>query len=398
MRQKTSLRSAGLAAVSRPTLRALRPTPPTTRTASAAPVFATMALALMGLASPADGIAQNVRRPCAPTASVGIAGWSIDNGSITTLSDGTVRYEFRTEPVVMRVREGGPADGRLRRGDVLVRIDGDLITTPAGWRRLERLRPGQRVVLTVRRDGRLAHETIDVGEECRPARAPAPPASAAAPPTRVRPLPPMTALPAAPAPPAPPVVADQGAYLGLSFTCDVCVGRLQRDDGDAGVGTIRWEFRDPPRLNAVMRTGPAWDAGLRSGDRLVAVNGHGITTREGWHAFSSLEPGTPARLTVERAGERRTFTVVPQETPSRYIVAETPGARAAPPGARAASPAPYAAADADSPLRYSEVLGDVAIEVRGDPANAYYDRERGELIIRAPGTWIRIRLTDRGGR
>ena len=87
------------------------------------------------------------------------------------------------------------------------------------------------------------------------------------------PLPSIPAVPSVPAPPAPPVVADPGAYLGLSFTCDACVGRLQRGDGDAEGGAIRWEFRDPPRLNAVMRDGPAWDAGLRSGDRLVAVNG-----------------------------------------------------------------------------------------------------------------------------
>lgn len=391
MRQNTSRRSADRASATRLTARALRATPVPPRRARAAPAAATIAFAALALAASDGASAQNVRPPCTPTASLGIAGWGVDNGSVTTLSDGSVRYEFRTEPAVLRVREGGPADGRLRRGDVLVRIDGDLITTPSGWRRLERLRPGDRVVLTVRRDGRLAHETIDVGEECRRARtaAPAPPAGVRSP--RMPPLPSIPAAPSLPAPPAPPVVADQGAYLGLSFTCEVCVGRLARDDGDPAGGTIRWEFRDPPRLNAVMRGGPAWAAGLRSGDRLVEVNGHRITTPAGWEAFSSLEPGTAARMTVERAGERRTLTIVPEEAPSRYIIAETPGAPAA--------PAPsYAAADADSPLRYSEVLGDAAIEVRGNPVNTYYDRESGELIIRAPGTWIRIRLTDKGGR
>ncbi|HSM37101.1 MAG TPA: PDZ domain-containing protein [Longimicrobiales bacterium] len=346
--------------------------------------------ASLALATPSGAFAQTVRRECTPTASLGISRWVVHDGTIVTRDDGTTRYEFRTEPVIAAVRRGGPADGRLRSGDVLVRIDGDLVTTPAGWHRLERLRQGQRVVLTVRRHDREVRTPIEVGRECRPPRAPAP-----APPSRPLELPSLPELPrlpsppALPAPPAPAIGPDgPPLYLGLSFQCTSCVGIVNRDEDGEATGGIRWAFREPPVLSAVTRGGPAWEGGLRSGDRLVEVGEADITTDAGSDAFEGLEPGKAARFTVERDGRRRTFTVTPERVPRapRFRVAPNP-----PTGLEYA----YSPADESSPLRYSDVLGDVAVEVRGDPANTYYDADKGELIIRAPGTWIRLRLTER---
>jgi hypothetical protein len=360
-----------------------------TLAATAALLIASSAAALE-LATPSAASAQTVRRECTPTASLGISRWVVHDGKIITRNDGTTRYEFRTEPIISGVRKGGPADGRLREGDVLVRVDGDLVTTPAGWNRLGDLRQGQRVVLTVRRHDREVQAPIDVGRECRPPRAP----RAAAPPRPiVRPrlpeLPGLGGLRSLAPPPAPAIGPDgPRLYMGLSFQCSRCVGRVSRDaEGDA-TGGIRWEFHEPPVLGAVTRGGPAWEGGLRPGDRLLEVGGADITSEAGSDAFSSLEAGRPTRITVERDGRRRTFTLTPER------IEQAPRVVIAPPATTALEYA-YTPADETSPLRYSEVLGDVAIEVRGDPANTYYDAENGELIIRAPGTWIRIRLTER---
>lgn len=355
-----------------------------------------LATALAG-AAPASG----QQRDCTPTASLGIGQWVVHNGSVTTEADGTVRYRFRTEPIVGGVRAGGPAVGRLREGDVLVAVDGALITTPEGWSRLERIEPGDRVTIGVRRDGREIDVTIVADRYCRSLRAPAPP-SPVRPARAIRPVRPVrppraprVEVAPLPAPPAPAAVAvGPGAYFGFSFQCSQCVGRLApRDRETPPSGAIQWEFTEPPVLKAVTEGGPAWEAGLRSGDTLLEIDGTSITTRQGWERFSTVEPDRPVKLTVDRRGTRRTFTVVPKEYPVRlqYV---TPGALAVPLAPDAPRVVGYAFADEDSPLRYSDVLGGVAVEVRGEPANTFYDAEKGELIIRAAGTWIRLKLTD----
>lgn len=69
-------------------------------------------------------------------------------------------WEFRSEPVVSRIEPGSPADGRLETGDVIVAVDGWLITTEEGGRRYGEAAPGSAMRLTVRRDGRLIEVTV----------------------------------------------------------------------------------------------------------------------------------------------------------------------------------------------------------------------------------------------
>jgi len=58
--------------------------------------------------------------------------------------------------------------------------------------------------------------------------------------------------------------------------------------------------------------GPADRAGLRVGDKITAVDGMRIKSKEGGKAFSSLRPGQATRFTViGRDGCERTMTVVP---------------------------------------------------------------------------------------
>jgi HPt (histidine-containing phosphotransfer) domain-containing protein len=64
-------------------------------------------------------------------------------------------WTFRTPPAVYTVGVDGPAHrGGLRRGDTLTHMDGVDLTTRQGGNAFANIEPGQRVNLTVRRDGR----------------------------------------------------------------------------------------------------------------------------------------------------------------------------------------------------------------------------------------------------
>lgn len=68
--------------------------------------------------------------------------------------DSIAVWEFGSHPTVYSVDLGSPAArAGLRRGDVITKIDGISILTPAGGRRFGTVRPGQPVKLTVLRDG-----------------------------------------------------------------------------------------------------------------------------------------------------------------------------------------------------------------------------------------------------
>ena len=68
--------------------------------------------------------------------------------------DSAAVWTFSTLPRVYSVDLGSPAaKAGLRRGDVLIRIDGVSILTPEGGRRFGIIRPGQSVRWTVLRDG-----------------------------------------------------------------------------------------------------------------------------------------------------------------------------------------------------------------------------------------------------
>src|SRR5215218_9074607 len=84
------------------------------------------------------------------------------------------RYRFGTEPRISGIR--GPGAGRLREGDVLVAVDGRLITTDQAGDRLANVRRGERVRISVRRGGRVESYDITAGERClRPPVPPTPP-------------------------------------------------------------------------------------------------------------------------------------------------------------------------------------------------------------------------------
>lgn len=83
----------------------------------------------------------------------------------TSPGDSVTVWTFGSHPTVYSVDAGSPAArAGLRRGDIITRIDGVSITTPAGGRRFGNIRPGQQVTWTVLREGALRHITARAAE------------------------------------------------------------------------------------------------------------------------------------------------------------------------------------------------------------------------------------------
>ena len=208
--------------------------------------------------------------------------------SRTDRRTGASRLVFEQEPRIRSVRSDGPAAGQLRDGDLLVALDGEPITTPEAATRYSRIRSGDTVRLTVRRDSRLADVIITAGSRCVPFP-PSPPAP-----------PPPPAAPDAPAPPQDEILPT--GWFGFRLDCQNC-GKETID------GTPRFRFREPPVVVSVERDSPAAAAGLRPGDRLTHVDGVDLTSASAWPRFQALDAGQEATFTYLRAGQSHRTTI-----------------------------------------------------------------------------------------
>jgi PDZ domain len=351
-----------------------------------------LAAAALLLVLPASAAAQ--QRTCGPEGrgyvvpDLGWTDWSCDHCSIN-LANGVLSYTFRSEPRIRGIQ--GPGEGRLRENDVLVAVDGELITA-SGARRLAAMQRGEEVRLTVRRDGRTRDVGVRAGERCmvtpRAPRPPAPPRAphAAAPPAVPRPphgertpgAPPRAPQaprpvephrpatpraplpPEAPVPPAPPEFLPDG-WFGFGISCDEC-GFRSTTHGDPG----DFFFGSAPVVESVEPGTPAAAAGLRRGDRLTHVDGMALTTRQGAARFGSIQPGETVTWTYTRGGRQSTV---------RATAARRPDARRA----GSAPRAPEAARR----LRWSGEVDGTRVEVRGAPVTVTRDERTGETIIRS---------------
>ena len=104
----------------------------------ARPLAAALAFALCAGSAQAQRCAEGVPR----TATLGIGLLQCVGGSCTlNARDGSGRaHDFSTEPKVWRLEADGPSAGVLRDGDQILAVDGALITTRDGGRRLANLR------------------------------------------------------------------------------------------------------------------------------------------------------------------------------------------------------------------------------------------------------------------
>lgn len=69
-----------------------------------------------------------------------------------------------------------------------------------------------------------------------------------------------------------------------------------------------------PVVAEVRENSAAAAAGVRPGDRLVAIDGEKVTTFEEVRRYVGIRPGTPITVTVERAGEELPLPMVPTRT------------------------------------------------------------------------------------
>lgn len=110
--------------------------------------------------------------PPSPASPDGWFGFSIrcnECGWSRSGSESTPRWESTTPPQIGIVASGGPADiAGLRAGDRITHIDGASILAPEGARRFGAVKPGQRVRLTVTRNGTPITREFTLAERPRP--------------------------------------------------------------------------------------------------------------------------------------------------------------------------------------------------------------------------------------
>lgn len=209
---------------------------------------------------------------------------------------GGTRHDFSTEPRAWELDPGGPAARALREGDQITSVDGVLITTRDGGRRLANLRPGVPLRLGIRRGGT---ETV----------------------VRVVPAPgcnqPALAVTSSPAKPdwRPPAAvrrsehsrgqAGPGVYFGMVLDCGDCGWRQEN-------GAWRWHASAPLRVRSVVPGTPAERAGIRPGDVLLGIGGTPFTPAGEGYLAAGLHPGQPVSLRLRRGARTLVRLVVPE--------------------------------------------------------------------------------------
>ena len=280
-------------------------------------------------------------------------------------SSRTWRWRFRSEPTIKHVSPSGPSSDRLRSGDVLVSIDGRLITTRSGGARLADLEPGEPVTVSVRRNGRDVTTQVTPTAACpseagvavgyAPPLPPSPPVvvsvpEPARPPTAPRA---MASGVASVVAPYAPTFSGTKAWFGFGLSCSNCKyypvrheeiataeaqlkARTQSRDVDPDdVRALyrelesyrregsRWDFTENPRVFSVDDSGPADRAGLRRGDILTHIDGLALLSDEGGKRLGQVKPGDEAEFVYRRGTTVGTATITAAREPSsRGIAAE----------------------------------------------------------------------------
>jgi len=348
-----------------------------------------------------------------PRGTVGISSFECSNCRLYTSDDERV-WSFSSEPIVRAVKPGSPADGKIREGDAIVAVDGHLITTGEGGRRLAGIEPDQAVSMVVRSGNRERTVELLSGSECprRGAYAAAPavaavPEVAAVPsaePTMVSVGVASTVPRAAVAPrvdaapsagvavavgpvPRPTYTLLPSGWFGFGIQCTNCRWSVEDETGKS-----EWEFSASPEISSIQDGSPAAAAGLRRGDVLLEIDGEPLISREGGRRFGSIEPGESVRWTYRRGDETRTTRATaglrPDMVPPAPMLDAEPTAYS---GQRARA---YTSTDV-SRLRYSGIVGETSVEVRGAGSVVVNIIEPGrEIEIVTSDSRTRIRLDD----
>jgi S1-C subfamily serine protease len=324
-----------------------------------------------------------------------------------TADKGGRQWSFRAEPKVEGVDRKGPSHGILKKGDVIVAIDGMLITTRKAGVRFANLVAGEPVELTVRRWNRTRSVTVV------PRAAPelAVPID-----LTVRRDDPSNTVTIEPGPTLLPELARSIETLSLraaeigrvidnigipapfessffpEFDLDFSArfpsgwigfglsfsGSIRRQDEDE---PAEWRFNDPPSIKSVQPGSPADEAGLQINDVLLEIDGIKLDSRKGGKRFSRMEPGQIVEWKVRRGVNTFTVETEAGERPQPVKI-EPP-------------PEPL---DPESfqPLRYTGTLDGTEIEVRGGKnVRIEVDEETGEIVIRSSDSVTRLKPKDK---
>ena len=369
---------------------------------------------LLGSAGPLSGQVGVAARACPDgelRGTVGISSFECQNCTLTTDGDERV-WNFSSEPVVRVVRPGSPAAGKIREGDEIVAIDGHLITTGEGGRRLGNLEPGKSVSLVIRSGNReRTVEIVPDGECPRPGTHAAPPAVAAEPVAPgAEPAPASVGVAvgvprAAVAPradvaepagvavavspvPRPTFTLLPSGWFGFGIECTDC-----RWSVDEETGQSEWEFSAPPEISSVEQGSPAAAAGFRRGDILLEIDGEPLTSAEGGRRFGSVEPGETVGWTYSRGGETRSAQATAAQRPGMRPRRRSPDG--APTASYGGQRATGYSSGGTSKLRYSGLVGGTSVEVRGAGSVVVNIIEPGrEIEIVTSDSRTRIRMDD----
>ena len=308
--------------------------------------------------------------------------------------DGRIPYarsfRFRSDPVVVGVAPNGPSAGLLFSGDVIVSIDSRSLRSSAGGLRFANIRPGQRVSLGIRRNGRTmrvsliaaginADDPSGLGQYSprapdgydRDYGSPPAPRATTAPDVPFPPRMPRAAgttprAPVAPRMPVPSVVprvpdspASPRGWFGFSIRCNDCGWSRNGNEPYP-----RWESTTAPEISLIAPGSPADRAGFKTGDRITQVDGYSILEPEGSRRFGMLKPGQRVRLTVSRNGQSITRDLV---------LAERPGL-----------------ASRRNTLRYTGRVSNVDVEV-WSPQAATVQRDGDTITITVGSSTIRVK-------
>jgi C-terminal processing protease CtpA/Prc len=199
---------------------------------------------------------------------------------------GGYRHSFSSEPTIASIGSGSPAAGILRESDVIVSVDGALITTREGGRRLASLTPDVPVRLRVRR-GSIEREEVLV-------------------PIRGCNMPSLTVTSRAKVSSE---MVEQPAQapidFGMQLDCNECGWRREG-------GRLVWRADDFPRVVSVLRGGPAERAGIQPGDVLLRIGEHSIVDARAGETLASLPPGRGIPIQIVRGGNKLVVNVVPR--------------------------------------------------------------------------------------
>jgi C-terminal processing protease CtpA/Prc len=200
---------------------------------------------------------------------------------------GVPDIEFGTEPVLSTIRKGGPADGKLADQDVLVAVNGQLITTPQGALLYSWLPASTPVKVTVRRAGTLKDFDVVTAPRCKPIT----------PQFQLGQF--TTGFPTW-GQSAPSTNPNRG-WFGIAISCQTC-GLMVRSS--------TWlPFSSYPEISEVTPDSPAEKAGLKAGDLLVAMDGLSLKSVEGANAFRNVKPNQKVLLLVVRDADVLKLTV-----------------------------------------------------------------------------------------